>query len=122
MSLLCGVFLLVLLVDLLSLSIVLILGFSLALVSYYLYSPQMYFGEEHIQMTLVIIFTIIAGSTLNYKTAMLQQQKLAGMAAAAGMIAHELRSPLLGIKSGAQALVQYLPRLIEGYQLAKNKG
>ncbi|CZI40066.1 CAI-1 autoinducer sensor kinase/phosphatase CqsS [Legionella pneumophila] len=121
MSLLCGVFLLVLLVDLLSLSIVLILGFSLALVSYYLVSPQMYFGEEHIQMTLVIIFTIIAGSTLNYKTAMLQQQKLAGMAAAAGMIAHELRSPLLGIKSGAQALVQYLPRLIDGYQLAKKQ-
>ncbi|WBV63369.1 hypothetical protein PGH43_17425 [Legionella pneumophila 130b] len=33
---------------------------------------------------------------------MLQQQKLAGMAAAAGMIAHELRSPLLGIKSSTE--------------------
>lgn len=50
---------------------------------------------------------------------MLQQQKLAGMAAAAGMIAHELRTPLLGIKSGAQALVRYLPGLIQGYQFAK---
>ena len=100
MSLLCSVFLLVLLVDLLSLSIVLILGFSLAFIAYYFMSPQIYFGEEHLEMTLVILFTIIAGSTLNYKTAMLQQQRLDGMAAAAGMIAHELRTPLLGIKSG----------------------
>lgn len=121
MSLLCSIFLLVLLVDLLSLSIVLSLGIGLALISYYLFSPKMYFGEEHIEMALVIFFTIVAGSTLNYKTAMLQQQRLAGMAAAAGMIAHELRTPLLGIKSGAQALVNYLPGLLEGYQLAKEQ-
>lgn len=119
MSLLCGVFFLVLLVDLLSLSILLAIGFSMALVGYYFCSTHIYFGEEHIQMSLVIMFTIIVGSTLNYKTAMLQQQKLAGMAAAAGMLAHELRTPLLGIKSGGQALVQYLPELIRGYQLAK---
>ncbi|MDP3270170.1 MAG: HAMP domain-containing sensor histidine kinase [Legionella sp.] len=119
MSLLCSVFLLVLLVDLLSLSIVLVLGVLFALIAYALFSTQMYFGEEHIEMSLVILFTVLAGSTLNYKTAMLQQQKLAGVAAAAGMIAHELRTPLLGIKSGAQALVHYLPGLVEGYQVAK---
>ncbi|TAL62654.1 MAG: HAMP domain-containing histidine kinase [Legionella sp.] len=118
MSLLCSIFFLVLLVDLLSLSIVLFLGCGLALIAYYLNASVMYFGPEHIETTLVIGFTIIAGSTLNYKTAMLQQQKLAGMAAAAGMIAHELRTPLLGIKSGAQALVHYFPVLFKGYQLA----
>lgn len=122
MSLLCSVFLLVLLVDLLSLLIVLLLGFGLALTAYYFSSPTLYFGAEHIEMSLVIVFTILAGSTLNYKTAMIQQQKLAGMSAAAGMIAHELRTPLLGIKSGAQALVQYVPILFEGYQLAKAQG
>lgn len=121
MSLLCSVFLLVLLVDLLSLSIVLLLGLSLALIGYFLFSTQMYFGEEHIEMTLVMLFTIVAGSTLNYKTAMLQQQRLAGMAAVAGMIAHELRTPLLGIKSGSQALLHYLPGLLQGYQLAKER-
>lgn len=120
MSLLCSVFLLVLLVDLLSLSIVFILGFVLALCAYYVVSQQMYLGEEHLEMTLIILFTIVAGSTLNYKTAMLQQQKLAGMAAAAGMIAHELRTPLLGIKSGGLALIHHLPGLIHGYQVAKD--
>ncbi len=122
MSLLCSVFLLVLLVDLLSLIVILVLGWGLALICYYVVSPELYFGEEHVEMTLVLFFVIIAGSTVNYKTTMLQQQRLAGMAAAAGMIAHELRTPLLGIKSGAKAMAHYLPQLFKGYQLAKEHG
>ena len=120
--LLCSIFLLVLLLDLFSLIVVLLLGCSFAFIAYYLSVPYVFFGEVHLEMTLIVILTIIAGSTLNYKTAILQQQRLAGMAAAAGMIAHELRTPLLGIKSGSQALIQYLPGLIQGYQLAKEKG
>lgn len=122
MSLLCSVFLLVLLVDLLSLSILLILGWGLAFLCYYGTSSQLYFGEEHLEMGLVVLFIVIAGSTVNYKTAMLQQQRMAGMAAAAGMIAHELRTPLLGIKSGAQALANYSPMLFSAYNLAKEQG
>ena len=53
---------------------------------------------------------------------MLQRQRMAGMAAAAGMIAHELRTPLLGIKSGAQALSTYSPQLFTAYHLAKEHG
>jgi len=119
MSLLCGAFLLVLLVDLYSLSILLLLGVGLGFLFYYLTSAQFYFGEEHIEIGLVLLFVIIAGSTVNYKTAMMQQQRMAGMAATAGMIAHELRTPLLGIKSGSMALTKYSPMLFEAYNLAK---
>jgi signal transduction histidine kinase len=122
MSLLCSVFLLVLLVDLLSLSILLVLGWGLAFFCYYMMTSHIYFANEHIEMGLVVLFVVIAGSTVNYKTAMLQQQRLAGMAAAAGMIAHELRTPLLGIKSGAQAMAMYSPTLFTAYNLAKEKG
>lgn len=122
MSLLCSIFLLVLLVDLLSLSILLILGWGLAFVCYYATSSPVYIGDEHIEMGLVVLFVVIAGSTVNYKTAMLQQQRMAGMAAAAGMIAHELRTPLLGIKCGAQALANYSPMLFTAYNLAKENG
>lgn len=122
MSLLCSTFLLVLLVDFLSLSILFVLGVGMALLGYYLTAKHAYLGQEHIEMGLVLLFVIIAGSTLNYKTAMIQQQRLAGMAAAAGMIAHELRTPLLGIKSGAMALSKYLPLLFNAYQLAKQQG
>ncbi|KTC66487.1 sensor protein LuxN [Legionella adelaidensis] len=122
MSLLCSIFLLVLLVDLFSLSFLLIMGMGLAILFYYLTSPQFYFSTEHAEMALILLFVIIAGSTVNYRTTMWQQQRMAGLAAAAGMIAHELRTPLLGIKSGAQALNTYYPNLVEGYQLAKEHG
>lgn len=122
MSLLCSVFLLVILVDLLSLSIIILLGWSIAVGCYFLLSPHIYLGEEHIEMLLVIVFVIVAGSTFNYKTAMIQQQRLAGMAAVAGMIAHELRTPLLGIKSGAQVLDRYAPEVMAGYKIAREKG
>lgn len=122
MSLLCSVFLLVLLVDFFSLSILLVLGWGLAFLCYYATSSHMYFGDEHIEIGLMALFVVIAGSTVNYKTAMLQQQRLAGMAAAAGMIAHELRTPLLGIRSGAQAMATYSPMLFSAYNLAKEQG
>lgn len=122
MSLLCSVFLLVLLVDFLSLSILIFLGVSLAFISYYLVSPEIYFNAEHLEVALLAVFFIIAGSTVNYRTTALQQQRMLGMAAAAGMIAHELRTPLLGIKSGAQALKTSLPKLFEAYRIAKEHG
>lgn len=122
MSLLCSIFLLVLLVDLPTLIVLLLLGWGLAFLCHYLTVPEIYLGEEHLEMLLVVIFVIAAGSTVNYKTALLQQQRLDGMAAAAGMIAHELRTPLLGIKSGATALARYSPQLFHAYHLANEHG
>ncbi|MCC5791903.1 MAG: HAMP domain-containing histidine kinase [Legionellaceae bacterium] len=122
MALLCSVFLLVMLVDLLSLSLLLLSGWLLATVCYVMLAPHLYFSEAHIEMLLVMVFVVIAGATFNYKTTMFQQQRLAGMAVAAGMIAHELRTPLLGIKSGAQVLARYAPEVMEGYRLAREHG
>ncbi|KTC72584.1 sensor protein LuxN [Legionella birminghamensis] len=119
MSLLCSIFLLVLLVELPVLLMLVIIGWSLALIAHYFSSPIAYFGEEHAEMLVMIVFVIIAGSTVNYKTSLLQQQRLDGILAAAGMIAHELRTPLLGIRSGAKAIDQYLPVLIQAYHIAK---
>ncbi|WP_237757970.1 sensor histidine kinase [Legionella oakridgensis] len=122
MSLLCSVFLLVLLVDLSGLCLLLFIGCGLAFAGYYVTSPEFYFTQEHAEVGVLALFFIIAGSTVNYKTAVLQRQRMAGIAAAAGMIAHELRTPLLSIKSGAQALNASMPKLYEGYLLAKERG
>jgi signal transduction histidine kinase len=118
MSMLCAVFLLVLLVDILSLIVMIIIGWGLSFLCYYLTTDVVNLNGFHLQFFLVYMFTIIAGSVFNYKTALLQQQRLKGMAAAAGMIAHELRTPLLGIKSGGQALERYLPSLFDAYEKA----
>lgn len=44
------------------------------------------------------------------------------MLATAGSIAHELRTPLLGIRAGAAGLANYLPTLIDAYQAARDGG
>lgn len=122
MSLLCSVFLLVLLIDFRDLIIMLILGWGAALVLHYLNAPLVFLAEEHIEMLILVMFVIVACTVLNHKTILLQQQRIAGMAAVAGMIAHELRTPLLGIKSGSKAITQYLPQVLKGYSLAKEHG
>lgn len=118
MALLSAVFLLVLLVDLFSLCLLLLSGFILAWAAYYYTVPDIYFSQEHIEVLLLAIFFIVAGSTVHYKTALLQRQRMVGIAAAAGMIAHELRTPLSGINSAASALKTMMPKLLEGYRLA----
>ncbi len=122
MSLLSSIFLLVLLVNFTSLVIMLALGFVSALLAYSLTVPEIYFDQEHIEVAILGILFVVAGSTVNYRTAVLQKQRMKGMAAAAGMIAHELRTPLLGIKSGAQALNTTLPELFDAYRIAHQKG
>ena len=119
--LLFSVFLLILLVDLQTLCTILGIGFVLAFSLYYFTSPSVHFSGEHIELTLILCFVLICSTLLNYKTKLVSQQRTAGIAAAAGMIAHELRTPLLGIKSGAQAISAAMPTLFEAYEIAKHR-
>ena len=64
------------------------------------------------------IFILVTGSIFNRNREIIQQEKLAAMANIGSNIAHELRTPLLGIKATAQGLQNYLPALLEAYQLA----
>lgn len=118
LSLLCSVFLLVLIADFQILSLLLILGIGLGVLGYWLTVDEFFFHQDHMEVVILAIFFIVAGSTVSYRTAVVQRQRIKGMAAAAGMIAHELRTPLLGMKSGAQALNRVLPKLFEVYQKA----
>lgn len=118
MLLLCSIFFLLLLVEFPLLVLLTVCGWGLAFLVYYFSAEEMFLAEEHWEMLLLILFILIAGSILNYRAALIQQQRLAGMAAVAGMIAHELRTPLSGIKSGANAAERYTPELLQGYHLA----
>ncbi len=118
MALLCSTFVLVMLVDLYSLLFILCIGWGLAFLIFYMLTPYPVLGEAHVEMALVLTFVILAGSVFRFKNNLIEQQRMKGVSLAASMIAHELRTPLLSIKSGAQGLEKFLPRLIEGYQLA----
>ncbi len=54
------------------------------------------------------------------KKRLVEDEKLKAIKSIGASIAHELRTPLASIHSGIAGAKTYLPRLIEGYALAKN--
>ena len=67
----------------------------------------------------VYLFILIGGSVYNHHRDTVQQEMLRAVSAVGSNIAHELRTPLLGIKSDARGMTRYLPQLLEGYELAR---
>lgn len=119
MSTLVAVFLMILLLNLYTLIIQFTVGSSLAWVAYFLVTGHVRVPTEYWQYMPVYVFAIVSGGLLNFSYKMVQQERLRAMLAVTSNIAHELRTPLLGIKSGAAGLRQYLPSLLDAYRLAK---
>jgi hypothetical protein len=67
-------------------------------------------------------FAVIAGAVTNYDAERIRIEQERAMLATAGSIAHELRTPLLGIRAGATGLGNYLPTLVESYRWRKRSG
>jgi two-component system CAI-1 autoinducer sensor kinase/phosphatase CqsS len=70
----------------------------------------------------VYLFILIGGSIYNHHRDTVQQEMLRAVSAVGSNIAHELRTPLLGIKSDARGVARYLPSLIAGYEAARAAG
>lgn len=70
----------------------------------------------------VYLFILIGGSIYNHHRETVQQEMLRAVSAVGSNIAHELRTPLLGIKSDARGVARYLPQLIDGYEQAAQAG
>lgn len=123
MSTLAAIFLLVLVVfDWLLVTAVFIVGSVLAWAAYFLDAGTLYGPQLYLQQLPIYLFAVVAGSVFNYKTELVKQEKLRSMLSVSRSIAHELRTPLLGIRSGIGGLRQYLPHLIEGYEMARDQG
>jgi len=118
MSALIAVFFMILINDLSNLIVQFVIGVGLAYFAYSLYAPQSLTLVNYWIYLPIYFFAIIGGGLLNFSSTMLQQERLRVMLTTASNIAHELRTPLLGIKGGAAGLQQYLPTLLESYRLA----
>ncbi len=121
MSTMAAIFLLFLLIDnWVLINIMFCIGALLGWLTYILFTGTVgvpvAFGE-HIP---VYLFTLIAGSIFSHKSELLRQERLRIMLSVGGNIAHELRTPLLGIKSGVTGLKSYLPKLVDSYKIAVN--
>ncbi|MDH2916213.1 MAG: HAMP domain-containing sensor histidine kinase [Gallionella sp.] len=121
-STLVAIFLMLLWLDWMNVIIQLVLGILLACCAYYLTTDNPHVDIFTLEQIPIYLFAVVVGITANYSAEMLRQERLRAMLATASNIAHELRTPLLGIKSGAAGLRQYLPSLMEGYRLAKEHG
>ena len=63
-------------------------------------------------------FILIVGSLAIRNRKIIELEKLRAMSGITSNIAHELRTPFLGIKALAQGIGQHLPELIRAYDLA----
>ena len=70
----------------------------------------------------VFLFILVGGSIYNHHRDMVQEEMLRAVSSVGSNIAHELRTPLLGIKSDARGVQRYLPHLVDGYERAQAAG
>lgn len=123
MSTMAGLTLLILLMqDWLLVMILFAAGTLLAWAGYLLTGGSAAPPHAYLEQLPIYLFLIVAGSIFNYKKELLNRERLDAMFAVSRNVAHELRTPLLGIRSGVGGLRRYLPRLLQGYALAREHG
>lgn len=122
LSALTAAFLMVLLLDWLNLFIQFAAGTGLAWLAYGLTTEAPHVGAVSLEHVPVYLFIIIIGAVANYSAEVVKRERLRAMTAAAGTVAHELRTPLLGIKAGAAGLKRHLPALLDAYRMARRAG
>jgi two-component system CAI-1 autoinducer sensor kinase/phosphatase CqsS len=121
-SALVAVFVMILLLDWITLIAHFVLGSGLAIITFKLSSEISFTAYDHYEYLAIALFAVVAGAVSNYDSERVRIEQERAMLATAGSIAHELRTPLLGIRAGASGLDKYLPTLIEAYQLAQQHG
>ena len=118
-SALVAVFVMILLLDWVTLIGQFVLGSSLAVLAYTLTSDVPLAAFERWDYLAIALFAVAAGAVANYDSERIRIEQERAMLATAGSIAHELRTPLLSIRAGAAGLAHYLPALIEAHELAQ---
>jgi signal transduction histidine kinase len=119
MSILVAIMLMTLLVDWRNLILLLVIGVGMAVLAWYFSSDSAFHLQDFAEDMPIYLFAIIGGTLLNFSAETIKQERLNAMLMTANNVAHELRTPLLGIKSVAHGLNKHLPVLLDAYQLAK---
>lgn len=109
--------------DWLMVTLMVVTGVLLACLGYTLFGTVDFDAHNSLtRLVPVYLFALVGGSAFNYKAEIVAREKLGAITSAVGTIAHELRTPLLSIRSGARGLQTYLPALFEAYGLARDHG
>lgn len=122
MSSLIALFAMTLVLDWLNLIIHFVLGIAMAVLAYALTTEPTVIHIAQLEYLPIYLFALLVGSMANYSTEVITREQARAMLATASGIAHELRTPLLGINSGAAGLRSYLPVLLDAYRQAQAHG
>ena len=119
-NVLCGLFFLSFFLSWKEYLIFSVIGFSLAWFAIYLTSESAHLPEDIIKLIITYINPFLYLALFSNKKDNITQEKLIAMKTLVGTIAHEMRTPFLGIRSNAGCIKKFLPALIDGYGKAKN--
>jgi two-component system, CAI-1 autoinducer sensor kinase/phosphatase CqsS len=123
MSMMAAIFLLVMVVnDWIFVILFYLFGSVLGWAAYILTTETTPDMAVYTEQMPIYFFEVVAGAIFNYRRSLLHEEKLDGMLAISRSIAHELRTPLLGIRSGIGGLHRYLSPLMDGYEQARAAG
>lgn len=118
-SAISALLLLILLVDWINLIIMFVVGSVAAWVAFVLTTDGIGDMQVFYEQLPVFVFALVAGTIFNYRREILKQERLDTMLAVGSSVAREIRSPLLGIKTGSVSLKQYLPVLLQTFDRAQ---
>ncbi|MEO1252853.1 MAG: hypothetical protein AAFW81_10980 [Pseudomonadota bacterium] len=121
-SFISALFLLVILVDWLNLISLTALGMALGWIAFAVSGNEVSDPTVYLQLMPIVFFVLIVGTVFGYRTEMLRQERMDAMLTAGRNLSHELRSPLLGIRTSTISLSQYLPLLLKTYEAAEARG
>jgi len=119
-----AVFFLVLLTDWRNTLMMILIALVLATAIYVASTPNPSVPMDYVQRLPTFILVIVGGSLFKFSERQiaqkLEEEKLHGMSAVLGTIAHEIRTPLGSISAGARGLQRYVPMLMQFYHKHKD--
>jgi len=116
MSTMAGLFLVVLLLDWISVFLLFITGSLLAWQIHAMVSPGVPTSVNlYFEFVPIFLFTLTAGTIFSYKAAGLRQAKERARLELGLLLAKEMQSPLVSIRTNAASLSRFLPTLVHAY-------
>jgi two-component system CAI-1 autoinducer sensor kinase/phosphatase CqsS len=122
LSVISGFVYLMMLCDLANAIIMAIAGSAVAYLAYYIASGGAPVPYDYLVLLPILAFVLFGVASLNYSNDLLVREKMQTANNIAAHVAHEMRTPLLGVKLDADRIAGVIPELLEGYNWAQSNG
>lgn len=122
LSLVSGFIYLVLLCDPINAFILGVTGSAAAFLVYWLAAGDFVVPAAYINVLPVLAFVLCGVTFLNYSNNLIINEKMTAIGGLAAHIAHEMRTPLLGIRLDADKIQKIMPDLMDALAWARSHG